>query len=159
MGAPAGAFLVIEHANVARAIAQQRERIFCDAGKDQFADAAFGKHFAGFGVDDLRDKVIFVDVHAVLVAAFKGDAGTGDLRKSVDVIRRDAELLFNIPPHLFGPGLRTENARLELDLILQAPFANAFRKIGSIRGGAAEDGGAEIAHELDLPVGIAGGHR
>lgn len=60
--------------------------------------------------------------------------------------------------HLLGPGLGTEDARLELDLIPQATLVDALGQESGVRGGAAEDGGAEVTHELDLPVRVAGGH-
>ncbi len=35
---------------------------------------------------------------------------------------------------------------------------DALRQIGGVGGGAAEDGGPQVHHELELPVRIAGGH-
>ena len=39
-----------------------------------------------------------------------------------------------------------------------ALFLQSLADIGCIGGGAAENGGVEVHHELNLPLGVAGGH-
>ena len=51
-------------------------------------------------------------MHAVLLGAFKGYAGTGKLGEPVYVISLDAKSLFYIRTHLLAPGLRAEDASL-----------------------------------------------
>ena len=60
--------------------------------------------------------------------------------------------------HLFGPGLCAEDTGLQLDVVLDAPFQDGLCQEGSVRGGTAQDGGAQVFHELELTVGVAGGH-
>ena len=144
-----------EHADIFGAVAKEGEGFLVERGEDEFALAPFGEHFARFGVNDLGIEVIFADVHARLLFAFEGDAGAGDLRKAVDVIRLDAELFFELLPHLLRPSLRAEDARAQLDLIAQALLFDGFCKIEGIGRGAAEEGRLQIDHELHLSVGIA----
>ena len=84
MGTPAGAFFVIEHTDITCAITKQRESVLGNTSEDQLADAAFRQHFTGFWVDNFRDKIVFVDVHTVLVAALKSDARAGNLGQAID---------------------------------------------------------------------------
>ena len=76
----------------------------------------------------------------------------------VNIIGLDAQLALDVAAHLLGPGLGAEDAGLELDLIPQAALVDALGQESGVRGGAAEDGGAEVTHELDLSVRVAGGH-
>ena len=61
--------------------------------------------------------------------------------------------------HFLRPRLRAENTGFQMDLVLQPAFVDCFREICRVGGGAAEDRCAEILHELELTVGVAGGHR
>ena len=70
-------------------------------------------------------------------------------------VRLDAELFFELLPHLLRPCLRAEDARAQLDLIAKALLFDGFCKIEGIGRGAAEEGRLKIDHELHLPVGIA----
>ena len=102
--------------------------------------------------------MVLVDVHARLFAALKGHAGAGGFRQTVDIKGLDAQLPFDIPAHFLAPGFRAENTGFQLDLVPQAPFMDGFGQIGCIGGGAAQDGGLQIHHKLQLPVRIARGH-
>ena len=66
-----------------------------------------------FGVYDLRVEVVLVDMHAVLLFALEGDARAGGLSETVNVVSLDAKGLFDVAPHLFGPGLCAEDACLK----------------------------------------------
>ena len=158
MGAAAGALLPGQHTDVPGAVAEQGEGLLGDGSEHQLALAALGEDLSGVRVDDLGDEVVLVDVHARLLAALKGHARAAGLREAVDVIGLDAQLLLNVPAHLLAPGLGAEDAGLQLDLVPQAPLLDALRQVGGVGGGAAEDGGAQVHHELELPVGVAAGH-
>ena len=159
MRSAAGAFFACKHANITRAVTEKRKRLLVKAGEHQLALAAVGKNLAGVGVDNLYIEVILVDVHAPLLGTFKRDAGTADLCQAVDVIRLDAEALFDAAAHFLCPGLGAEDAGFELVVGgLVAFFGERFADVGSIRGCAAENGGVEIHHKLNLSVCIAGGH-
>ena len=158
VGPAAGTGGPIQHADVAGAVAQQGEGLLGDGGEDQLALGAVGQDLAGVGVDDLGDEVVLTEVHAVLLGALVGDAGAGKLGQAINIIGLDAQLALDVAAHLLRPGLGTEDAGLELDLIPQAALVDALGQESGVRGGAAEDGGAEVTHELDLPVRVAGGH-
>ena len=59
--------------------------------------------------------------------------------------------------YFHSPGFGAEDAGLEFDLVLQAGFLDGFSQISGIGGGAAQDGGFQVGHKLQLPVGVAGG--
>ena len=157
--APAGAFFAAQHADIARAVAQQREGLLCDGREDQLALHALRQDLTGVGIDDLGDKMVLIDVHAGLRAAFIGHTRAGQLREAVDIIDLDAEALLDILPHLLAPCFRAENTGLQMDPVLQTALVDGFCQIGGVGRCAAEDRRAEILHELQLPVGVAGGHR
>ena len=103
--------------------------------------------------------MILVDMHAGLLLALEGDAGTGGLCEAVDVIGLDPEAFLDTLAHLFGPGLRAENTGLELIIFrLIAALRQRFAQISRVRRRAAEDCGVEVHHELKLTVCVARGH-
>ena len=158
MGAAAGALLPGEDADVTGAVAQQGEGLFIDGGEHQLALAALGQHLAGLGVDDLGDEVVLIDVHPALSGTLEGHAGAGQLGESVDVIGLDAHRLLDVLAHLLAPRLRTEDARLQGDLVGgHAHLVHTLAQIGGVGGGAAQDGGPQVTDELDLTVGVARG--
>ena len=106
------------HADIARAVAQQRKRLFRDRREYQLTLCALGQDLAGVGVDDLGDEVVLVDVHPVLRAAFIRNARPGKLRQAVNIERLDAEVLLDVLPHLFAPRLGAENTGLEVNFVL-----------------------------------------
>ena len=137
---------------------QQGEGFLGDGGKDQLALAAFGQHLAGVGIDDLGNEVVLVDVHTGLLAALESHARAGGLGQTVDIICLDAKLVLDVLTHILGPCFCTEDAGLQLDLVPDALFVDGFCQILGVAGGAAENGGAQIGHELQLTVGVAGAH-
>ena len=118
MRPPAGAVFMAQNADIARPVAQQREGLLRDRGKHQLALCAFREYLAGIGVDDFRNEMILVDVHARLRAAFIRNARAGKLRQAVDIIRLDAEALLDILTHLLAPRLRAKNTGFQMDFIL-----------------------------------------
>ena len=158
VGAAAGALFPVEHADILGAVAQQGEGLFGDGGEDQLALGAVGQDLAGVGVDDLGNEVVLADVHACLLGALVGNTGAGELGEAIDIIGLDAHLGLNVVAHLLGPGLSAEDAGLQLDLVLDAPLQDGFGQVGGVGGGAAQDGGFQVHHELELTVGVAGGH-
>ena len=158
MGPSAGTGLRIQNTDIFGAVAQERECLLVDRGENQLSLFAVGEDFTGLGIDDLRDEVVFIDVHAVLAGTLKSHAGTGDLGESVDVISLDPELVLDVMAHFLGPGFCAENTGFELDLVAHAALSDRLGKIGSIRRRAAQDSGAQICHKLELAVGIAGRH-
>ena len=103
--------------------------------------------------------MILIDVHTGLLLALEGHTGAGGLGQTVNIVCLDAQGFLNIPAHLVGPGLRTEDARLQFVILrLVSHFLQGFADVGGIRGGAAKDRGAQIHHKLDLAIRVAGGH-
>ena len=158
VGSSAGAGGIVKVGDIAGSVADKRESFLVDAGEYQLALLAGREHLAGVRVNDLGDKVVFIDVHALLFIALEGDAGTADFRKSVDIVGFETEFVFDITAHFLRPGFRAEDTGLQVDLIPLTALMNGFREVGGVAGGAAENGGTEIRHELDLAVCITGRH-
>ena len=148
-----------QNADIARAVAQQREGLLRDRRKHQLALCSLRQHLAGIRVDNFCDKMILVDVHTGLRAAFIRNTRAGKLRQAIDIIRLDAEALLDILTHLLTPCFCAENTGLQMDLVPQAALVNRFSQIRRVRRCAAQNGRTEILHKLQLPVGVAGGHR
>ena len=132
MGPSAGAGLVVQNTDVLGPVADQRERLFGDAGKYEFPLLAVRDGLTRLGIDGLHDEVVFIDVHAVLFAALKRNAGTGNFSEAIYVIGLDPETAFNVMTHLLRPGFRAEDAGFELDLVAQSAFIDRLRQIGRV---------------------------
>ncbi len=160
MRTAAGAFLSGQGADISGTITHHRECFLVDRRENKLALGAFGKHFAGIGIDDLGNEVILVDMHAALCGALEGNAGARKLGQSVDVIGLDAQGILNILAHLLAPGFRAEDTGLERDIIRSvAHFLHTLAEISGVAGRAAEDRRLQIHDEHDLTVGIAGAGR
>ena len=116
VGAPAGTGGVVEAGDVAGAVAQKRQRLFKERGDNQLAGGARGQHLAGFGIDDLRDKMILPDVQPAAVFTFSRNAGAGQLAHPVVVGGDDAEVFLNLLAHFGGAALRTEKADPQFEI-------------------------------------------
>ena len=144
-------------ADVAGAVADHREGFLVDGREDQLALNAVRKDFAGLGIDDFRDEVIFVHVHALLGGALKGDAGAGELGEAVDIVSLDAQGLLDVPAHFLRPGFRAENAGLQRNVVgAVAHFLHGLSQVGRVARRAAEDGGLQVHDEHDLALGVSG---
>ena len=95
-GSAAGAFLARKYSDVAGTITNEREGFFIKRGKYQLTLAAFGKYFAGIGINDLGIEVVLVDVHTILLTTFKCYAGTARFGQSVDIVRLDSQRFLDI---------------------------------------------------------------
>lgn len=157
---PAGAGLAGQGGDIAGAVTDERQRLFRDGGKNQLAGRAFGKYLAGVRVNDLGDEKVLVDVHSLLRAAFVGNCGAHDLRKAVDVMRLDAEQIFDAAAHLLGPWLGAEHAIFQRNLRKRNPrITQRLTEKQRIRGSAAEHRRMKIPEDLKLAFGVAGRGR
>ena len=159
MCASARALFARQNANIAGAIANHRECFLGQTGEYQLTALALRQNLTGVRVNDLCNEVIFIDMHAVLFLALEGDTRTGNFGQTIDIIRLDAKRFFNVVTHFFRPCLCAEDAGLELELIAQTALTDALTQICGIRRCAAQNGGTEIHHKLQLTFGIAGRHR
>ena len=149
-----------QHADITRAVAQQRECFLGDGSEDQLALYAVRQHLTSIGVDDLGDEVVLIDVHACLFRALKGDTGPAQLSQAVDIKCLDTERILDALAHLLRPGLGAKNTGLQGDLVRGEPhFLHGLAQIGGVGRRAAEDGGLQIHDEHDLAFRIAAGGR
>ena len=107
--------------------------------KHQLALCSLRQHLAGIRVDNFCDKMILVDVHTGLRAAFIRNTRAGKLRQAVDIIRLDAEALLDILTHLLTPCFCAENTGLQMDLVPQAALVNRFSQIRRVGRCAAQN--------------------
>ena len=98
------------HGDIAGAVADHGHGLFGQGGQHQLALSPVRQRLSGRWIDDLRIKVVFDDVQAVMLVAFAADAGSSHLRKPVHIECLNAALTFNVLPHGFGPGLSAENS-------------------------------------------------
>ena len=103
MGTSTGTFLAAQDTDITGAVAQKRECFFRNAGKYQFTLLAVRQYFAGLRVDNFCNEMVFVDVHAALFFTFKGNARSRNFGEAINVIGLDAQGLFNVVAHFFGP--------------------------------------------------------
>ena len=118
----------------------------------------YGQRPQRLGVDDLGEVVVLVDVHAGLAEALVGHAGAAHLGEAVDVERVLAEAGLDLHAELVGPGLGAVEADAQRQVL--GPQAAVARRVGQVHGvgrRAAQGGGAEVAHDLELPLGVAAG--
>ena len=106
----AGAGGGVKGGKVAGSVAQQGHALLGDGGEHKLAGLAVGQGSAGFGVDDLGEEAVLRYMEAVMLGAFHGYAGAGDLAEAVDVEAFDAQALFDIAAHGVRPGLCAEDA-------------------------------------------------
>ena len=83
----------VQRGDVARAVAQQRQRLLGQRAEDELALGAVGQRLAGLGIDDLDEEVVLVDVRARRAPRGTGPPRPGpiDLREPVDVDGRQPE--------------------------------------------------------------------
>ena len=132
VGAAAGAFLMREDADVARAVAHHREGLFVERGEYELALLSVGKDFAGVRVYYFRDELVLADVHSALLAALVADARAFEFGEAVDVVGLDAEVFLDVAAHLFAPRLRAEDSGLELDGVLEAALDYRLADVGGV---------------------------
>ena len=155
----AGALLAGENADIAGTVTEKREAFLIKVGEYKLTLGAFGENLTGFGVDDLGVEVVLVDVHTRLLLAFECNTGAGGLGETVDIVCLDAESLLDIAAHFFCPGLSSEDTCLEVEGVgRDAHLLESFADVCGIGGSAADDGGVEILHKLDLTFGVTRGH-
>src|SRR5207245_1599261 len=104
-------WLMAKPRDVARAIADHRQRLLGERGDDELAAFADGTWRERLRIDHLEEKVILPAVQAGLYhPALAGDARPQDFRQAVEVHGLDAELILQHAPHRLAPGLRPEHA-------------------------------------------------
>ena len=126
----------------------------------QFADVTLGQRLQRLGIDDLGQVVVFVDVHAGLGEALERDAGAAHLGEAVDVECVDAETGLDLHAHLVGPRFGAVIADPHRQVFgTQAAVAGRLGQVERVRRRARDRRDAEVAHELELAVGVAAGDR
>ena len=114
---------------------------------------------AGFGVDDLGQEVVFVDVEAVLLRALARDAGADDFRQAVDVDGLDAGAPLYLAAHILAPRLGPEYSDLEIGVAeVQLLLFGRLHERQEVGRRAAHGARLEVLDEEYLALGVAGAH-
>ena len=146
-----------EPREVARAVADDRQRFLCERGENQLAFFALRQQCAALRVDDLRVEVVLPDGEAVFrLDAFLRDTRADHLRETVEVDRIDGKALLDRAAHLVGPGLGTEDAQAQRRAA--RIDALAVHLVGDCQHVARrhhDDVGLEIGDQLHLALGHA----
>ncbi len=146
--------------DVARAVAQHRQRFLGQRRDHQFAGLAVGHRRAGLGVDELEQEVVLPAVQPVAAFALAGHARAHDLGQAVDVVGAQAEARLDLVAHRRAPGLGAEHADAQpaapqVDAHLLGHFGDRQR-IGRRR---AQHARTEVHHQRHLALGAAAGDR
>src|SRR6266545_4045297 len=159
-GAAAGAGPPVERGEVARPVAEHRQRLLRERREDELARLAVADRLERLRVHALDDEVILLDVHAGARAALARDAGADHLGEAVVVEGEDAEATLDLEPHLLGPRLAAEVAEAERQGARGEPLrARDLRDVEGVRRRADEDLGPEVADEQHLARGVTAGGR
>ena len=155
-GASALARLVDKAGEVAGAVAQYRHGLLAQRGDDQLTHFARSNGLEGLGVNNLGQEHILPHMGAVLIQTLTAYAGTAHLGKAVDVDSLDVQLGLQLAAYAPGPGLGTEEAYAQLE-ILGGNFVFLYHlsQVESIGRRAAEGCGAEVLHEHYLLLRVA----
>ena len=142
---------------VARPIANDRQRFLGQRGQHQFTRLAVGHNRAAHRIDDFREKVVLPDRRSILgLDAFAGNTRTHHFRQTIDVDRVDSHAGFDFTPHFIRPGLCAENAQAQTRLRRVHPLS--LELIGDCQHVARrhhDDVGSEIIDQLHLPLGLS----
>ena len=79
--------VITDEGDVPGAVADEGGSFLGDGGNDELALFPVGEGGARGGIDNLGIPEVLVHVHAVLALALEGDAGAGNLRQAVNVVR------------------------------------------------------------------------
>lgn len=96
-------------------------------------------------------------MHAALVFALAAHARPHHLGQTVVFGGQNAIAALQLRAHLLGAGLRAEQAHAQADVLERVHALGDLGHIQRIAGRGDEHGGAEIAHDVDLTLGIAAG--
>ena len=157
VGATAAALLRDDARDIARAVAHERTAFTGEGREDELAVGAVGHGLERLGIDDLRIEMILGDMQAVGGGAFHRNAGTHDLGEAIDVAVLDAELVSNLLAHVLAGGLRAQDHAGDLEL-LGGIVSHLDSSVGDeqrVGGRARKDVSPQIAHHLDLALGVA----
>src|SRR5262245_7825426 len=151
VAAAAAAAPVGKARDVARAIADHRQRLLGERRDDELSLGALGQDPAGLGIDDLEEKVVLPAVQAFLRLAFHRYARPHDLGQAVDVDGAYSEAVLQLLPHGLAPGLGAEHADLERAGAQIHPLAlGDLGDVERVRGRRAEDARAEVLQQRHL---------
>ena len=144
--------------DVVRAVADDRHRLAGERREHHFAVLAVGHVLARRGVDDFGDVVVVPHVDARMrgaVLARRADAAR--LRHAVDVEALDVEAVLDLLAHFVGEGLAAEHAHAQRrDVVVAGGIRiELLDDARHIAHDGAEALHAEVAHELDLALGVA----
>ena len=97
---------------VARAVANDWERLLGEAGENQFALGIVGQHLTRFRIDNLGIEVIFPNGRTVFaIDKFLRNTRTHHLGQSINIRSIDTASSFNGAAHGIGPWLGPEDAQ------------------------------------------------
>src|SRR6476646_7019033 len=150
-----------EPREVARAVADHRQRFLGERGEHQLAFLAVGQWSATRRVDDFGIEVIFPDRKPVLgLDALLRHAGPHHLGQAVEIARFERQPGLDRAPHLAGPRLGAEDpdaqrARAWIDA-LALPLVGDGEHVARRHH---DDVWLEVLDELDLSNGTAAAER
>jgi hypothetical protein len=156
----AGTRLRIQRCNIARAVANQREALFCDCREHQFAFGADADGFERLGVDDFEEEMVFVDVESLAEVTFACDAGVHYLGEAVSIGGGDVQAFFQLLTQLVGPAFAAKEAVAQVQRFgVHAQFLQAGGDIDRVARRGNEGCRLEVTHYHNLLFNAGGKRR
>ena len=110
-------------------------------------------------INNLNIYVIIPIMHTRIFITADSDTRSVNLRQTIDIIKRNSKLPFNVFAHLLTPTLGTKNTFLQIQLIADSSFIDFLRQKQCIRRCRSKDGRFQIHHHLNLLICITRSHR
>ncbi len=79
--------LIKQSCNILCAVTDHRQRLLRQRRHNELALLTFRQHFSGLRIDDFRDEMVFIDMHAAKLQTLSRHTGTVDLTHAV-ILRR-----------------------------------------------------------------------
>ena len=155
-GPSAGTLFSVQVGDIPCPVADKRSSLLLKCCNNKLSLLAIRQNLASRRVDHFWIEKVFVHMQTALNLALAGYTRTGDLCKSVDVVSLDSQLLLDLLAHIVAPWLCTHAADPKFKLI--AVYTHLCQHLGYIEGvgwGTCHHCCPEVAHEVDLPLGVS----
>src|SRR5690554_1420112 len=155
-----GTFLKIQARQIARPVTNNGQALLGNGRKNQLAQLPLGQNLQSLRINNLRNKMVFINVQTTLVRTFKRNTRTNDLTQAININGLNLQTLLNLPPHILRPRFCPKNADAQFQVLpLNTTFLNSLSQVRSIRRRTSQYRTAKILHQLQLPLGIAPRNR
>ena len=156
IGPAAGAALIVETRDVLGPVTQHRDAFLGQGRQDKLPFFSLRQCLTRHGIDDFREEMVLIDVHAFKGQAFIGNTGAGDFGQAIILGVRDAQAHFNQAAHFRRMAFAAEKADAQFQVLrCDSLFSHDLGQMQGIGRRGDQDGRAQVLHEHQLALGIA----